>query len=110
MTKIGSSLKSTISKLSVPKLVKHTLLFFYFCDLVVLVVQTVLSGHDVVLQCRDEGDERAEVFWSRDDGVPIPARAIQIRGRLDISGIRFDISLAKIMLRMSTINSYHGIV
>ena len=56
-----------------------------------LVVQTVFSGHDVVLQCRDEGDERAEVVWSRDDGVPLPARASQIRGRLDISGIRFDL-------------------
>ena len=25
-----------------------------------------MEGHDVVVQCRDEGDARAEVIWSRD--------------------------------------------
>lgn len=29
--------------------------------------QVVIVGNDVVVQCRDEGDERAEVYWTRDD-------------------------------------------
>lgn len=52
--------------------------------------QEVLAGHDVVLQCRDEGDARAEVHWTRHKGTSLPERAIQTMGRLDIPEIRLE--------------------
>merc|ERR1712203_880572 len=49
--------------------------------------QTVLAGHDVVIQCRDEGRMRREVYWSREGGLPLPQTASMEDGRLEISGV-----------------------
>jgi len=49
--------------------------------------QTVLAGHDVVIQCRDEGRMRREVYWSREGGMPLPQTATMEDGRLEISGV-----------------------
>ena len=34
--------------------------------------QVVYRGGDIVVQCRDEGNLRAEVYWARLDGKPLP--------------------------------------
>ena len=49
--------------------------------------QTLLVGYDAVLQCRDEGLLRREVFWQRRGGRQLPSKATQHRGRLEILGV-----------------------
>ena len=49
--------------------------------------QTLLVGYDAVLQCRDEGQLRREVFWQREGGRNLPSHATQERGRLEILGV-----------------------
>ena len=34
--------------------------------------QVVYRGGDIVIQCRDEGNLRADVYWARLDGKPLP--------------------------------------
>lgn len=48
--------------------------------------QWIYEGHDAVLQCRDEGELRAKVRWSRKDGEPLNrSKTVQgPRGRLTI--------------------------
>lgn len=50
-------------------------------------VQEVYEGHDVVLQCRDEGDLRAPVVWKRPNGKPLPKPSHQEYGRLEITSV-----------------------
>ena len=52
--------------------------------------QTLLVGYDAVLQCRDEGQLRSEVFWQRGGGRQLPSKATQGRGRLEILGVTQD--------------------
>jgi len=47
--------------------------------------QTVLEGHDVVIQCRDEGRMRRDVYWTREGGRALPKTATMEDGRLEIS-------------------------
>eukprot|EP00092_Neocalanus_flemingeri_P029036 GFUD01031522.1.p1 GENE.GFUD01031522.1~~GFUD01031522.1.p1 ORF type:complete len:2660 (+),score=730.01 GFUD01031522.1:322-8301(+) len=49
--------------------------------------QTLLEGYDAVLQCRDEGRLRRDVFWQREGGKHLPAHSAQERGRLEILGV-----------------------
>ena len=49
--------------------------------------QTLLVGYDAVLQCRDEGRLRRDVFWQRGGGRELPAHSSQERGRLEILGV-----------------------
>ena len=49
--------------------------------------QTLLVGYDAVLQCRDEGILRRDVFWQREGGRQLPAHSSQERGRLEILGV-----------------------
>ena len=49
--------------------------------------QTLLVGYDAVLQCRDEGRLRKEVFWQREGGRQLPPHSSQERGRLEILGV-----------------------
>ena len=49
--------------------------------------QSVFKNSDVVLQCRDEGDLRAEVEWVREFGEKMPKHAKQSKGRLEIKRI-----------------------
>ena len=51
--------------------------------------QTVLRGQDVVIQCRDEGSQRRDVFWQREEGRQLPYHSTQEKGRLEIHGISF---------------------
>jgi hypothetical protein len=51
--------------------------------------QLVYKNADVVLQCRDEGEKRADVVWSRADGQKLPKNAKFLHGgRLEIRGIK----------------------
>ena len=52
--------------------------------------QTLLVGYDAVLQCRDEGQLRREVFWQRGGGRQLPSHATQQRGRLEILGVTIE--------------------
>ena len=47
--------------------------------------QRVLEGGDIVVQCRDEGDLRSDVYWVRSSGRKLPKNAVDHRGRLEIS-------------------------
>ena len=38
----------------------------------------LLQGHDVVIQCRDEGRMRRDVYWSREGGMPLPQTATMV--------------------------------
>ena len=54
----------------------------------VAALQIVVVGNDVVLQCRDEGDDRVDVYWTRDvETASLPVHAVQDRGRLLIANI-----------------------
>ena len=50
--------------------------------------QTVRPGQDVVIQCRDEGELRTRVSWTRSDGDPLPPSSFQSRGRLELYRVR----------------------
>lgn len=52
--------------------------------------QTQYSGDDVVFRCRDEGDTRLPVRWSRLDGKPFPPNTTQVNGRLSMYNVRFN--------------------
>ena len=49
--------------------------------------QALVAGYDAVLQCRDEGQLRGEVFWQRGGGRQLPTDSSQERGRLEILGV-----------------------
>ena len=53
-------------------------------------MQEVRRGHDVVIQCRDEGRLREAVVWDRVGGGGMTVRARQNHGRLEISGVRME--------------------
>ena len=48
--------------------------------------QRVVPGQDVVVQCRDEGDLRTRVVWTRPGQLPVNSG--QERGRLEVYGVR----------------------
>ena len=50
-------------------------------------LQTLLVGYDAVLQCRDEGILRRDVFWQREGGRQLSGDSTQERGRLEILGV-----------------------
>ena len=56
---------------------------------------TVISGREVVFQCRDEGPLRVNVKWSRGngaEGLPFPPGTRDFNGRLEIPDIKVIIS------------------
>lgn len=49
--------------------------------------QTQMVGHDVVFRCREEGNQRLSVSWSRKDGKPFPPKTMDVNGRLTMYSI-----------------------
>lgn len=47
----------------------------------------ILTGREVVFQCRDEGPIRARVHWVRRNGRPLPPGTRDLNGRLEIPNI-----------------------
>ena len=45
-------------------------------------------GREVVFQCRDEGQLRANVRWTRPNGAPLPVGSRDLNGRLEIPDIK----------------------
>ena len=39
---------------------------------------SMLQGHDVVIQCRDEGRMRRDVYWTREGGRALPKTATMV--------------------------------
>ena len=39
---------------------------------------SLLQGHDVVIQCRDEGRMRRDVYWTREGGQALPKMATMV--------------------------------
>ncbi|CAG7838540.1 unnamed protein product [Allacma fusca] len=52
--------------------------------------QTIKQGNEVVFQCRDEGPKRAQVRWSRGNGLPLPPGSRSYNGRLEMPSIALD--------------------
>ena len=50
--------------------------------------QNITEGREVVFQCRDEGPLRAEVGWSRGNGLPLPPGSRDTNGRLEMPNIQ----------------------
>ena len=50
--------------------------------------QSIRQGQEVVFRCRDEGDQRLPVRWSRPDQRPLPVGSSDVRGRLTIPNIQ----------------------
>jgi len=44
-------------------------------------------GNEVVFQCRDEGQLRAQVRWVRGNGLPLPPGSRDYNGRLEMPSI-----------------------
>ncbi|RWS13478.1 low-density lipoprotein receptor-related protein 2-like protein, partial [Dinothrombium tinctorium] len=73
------------------KLLILLLLFFKGDELNVKVYperQTIRQNQEVVFRCRDEGQRRAPVKWSRADNAPLPRGSIDYRGRLTMPMIQ----------------------
>ncbi|XP_072390119.1 basement membrane-specific heparan sulfate proteoglycan core protein isoform X28 [Diabrotica undecimpunctata] len=45
---------------------------------------------EVVLTCRDEGQTRAQVYWARANGAPLPPGTTDVHGRLTIPNIQLE--------------------
>lgn len=50
--------------------------------------QNIRQGQEVVFRCRDEGERRLPVKWSRTDNKDLPKDSTDVRGRLTISNIQ----------------------
>jgi len=50
--------------------------------------QNIRQGQEVVFRCRDEGERRLPVKWSRNDNKDLPYGSTDIRGRLTIPNIQ----------------------
>ena len=71
--------------------------------------QVVYRGGDIVIQCRDEGDVRADVYWARLDGNTLPqGRSFDNRGRLEISQAKYRDSGAYICKAKNHEHAYGG--
>lgn len=53
-----------------------------------ILVWYLLTGREVVFQCRDEGPIRARVRWVRPSGRPLPSGSRDVNGRLEIPNIK----------------------
>lgn len=57
-------------------------------------INLIISGQEVVFQCRDEGPLRVNVKWSRGngaEGLPFPPGTRDFNGRLEIPDIKVSI-------------------
>ncbi|XP_028137681.2 basement membrane-specific heparan sulfate proteoglycan core protein isoform X7 [Diabrotica virgifera virgifera] len=48
------------------------------------------TGQEVVLTCRDEGQTRAQVYWARANGAPLPPGTTDVHGRLTIPNVQLE--------------------
>uniref|UniRef100_T1IKD2 Basement membrane-specific heparan sulfate proteoglycan core protein n=1 Tax=Strigamia maritima TaxID=126957 RepID=T1IKD2_STRMM len=52
--------------------------------------QTIHRSREVVFQCRDEGEQRAPVRWSREGNLPFPPGTTDVHGRLTMPNIQME--------------------